>query len=735
LFALTALTGALLLFWVEPLFARMVLPLLGGSPAVWNTCLMFFQAGLLGGYLYAHLSTRFLGSRRQALVHAVLLGLAGLALPVAIPPGWTPPASDSVIGWLLALLVVAVGAPFLVLSATAPLLQRWLSTIDHPSAANPYALYAASNAGSFLGLLAFPTVLEPTLRLGQQSRLWSIGYVLAAGLTWVCVAYVIRHARRDVQAPADELHPTPRADVGAPVGRGAPGPVDRLRWVALAFVPSSLLLGVTTYLTTDVAAVPLLWVAPLALYLLTFVIVFARSGHTAPRLPVELHALMVTIFALLIFWQKSLPDRWAYPLHLGLFTLTALVLHGELAASRPSPRYLTEFYLWLALGGALGGVFNALAAPALFDSVQEYVPMLLLACFLRPSRGPRTGGASTRVRTIATATIPALLLALLASHGFGVRHVLGVSGALIASVLAAVIALSLRDRGPVFGAALAAVVFAGPRVFPTRDSLLAARRSFFGSYRVVQSRGANLFYHGTTIHGAQFPDSERRTQPLTYFHPDGPVGQAFRALGPRLKGRKIGVVGLGVGSLLCYARPGQEWTFFEIDPLVERIARNPAYFTFLRDCPVKPRVVLGDARLTLARERPGSYALLVLDAFSSDAVPVHLLTREALRLYERLLEPGGALLVNISNQHLRLEPLMAALATDLGVVGLIGEHNPGAAEQVLGLDYSCDWVILVKRKEDAGELGADPKWREVVTLRSRQPWTDDYSDLFSVIRW
>src|SRR6476659_2593859 len=296
LFSATALVSALLIFWVEPLFARLVLPLLGGPPAVWNTCLTFLHPALLGGYLYSHLSTRLLGIRRQALLHVALLALAGLALPVAIPVGWTPPASDRVIGWLLALLVVAVGAPFLVLSATAPLLQRWLSTIDHPSAANPYALYAASNAGSFLGLLAFPTVLEPTLRLGQQSRLWSIGYVLAAGLTWVCVAYVIRHARRDVQAPADELHPTPRADVGAPVGRAAPGPFDRLRWVALAFVPSSLLLGVTTYLTTDVAAVPLLWVVPLALYLLTFVIVFSRSASTASRLPVELQALLVTTF-------------------------------------------------------------------------------------------------------------------------------------------------------------------------------------------------------------------------------------------------------------------------------------------------------------------------------------------------------------------------------------------------------------------------------------------------------
>jgi hypothetical protein len=479
----------------------------------------------------------------------------------------------------------------------------------------------------------------------------------------------------------------------------------------------------------------LLWVIPLGLYLLTFVVVFARSGRTAPRLPVELHALLVTTFVLVLFWPHELPAHWAYPLHVGLFTITTLVLHGELAASRPSPKCLTEFYLWLALGGALGGAFNALVAPVLFDSVKEYVPMVVLACFLRPSRSLRSGGLLERARRLATAALPALLLAVVASHGWWVRHVVGVPGSLIASVLAAVIALTLRGNAPLFGAALAGVAFAGPVVFRGRESLLDAQRSFFGSYRVVQVRGATFFYNGTTIHGAQFPDSERRTQPTTYYHSAGPIGQLFKALGPRLENRRVGIVGLGAGTILCYARPGQEWTFFEIDPLVERIARNPDYFTFLHDCPVQPRVVLGDARLTLASERPGSYAMLVLDAFSSDAIPVHLMTREALALYERLLEPGGVLLVNISNQHLQLEPEVAALAADAGLVGLISEHKADPAQQVLQLDYSCDWAVLVRRKEDAGELGHNPDWRGLASPRPSRPWTDDFSNVFRVIRW
>jgi hypothetical protein len=729
LFALTALTSALLLFWVEPLFARMVLPLLGGSPAVWNTCLMFFQAALLGGYLYAHLTTRLLGVRRQGLLHMALLALTLFALPVAIPAGWTPPASDRVVGWLLALLAVGVGAPFLMLSATAPLLQRWLAGMEHPSAVDPYILYAASNAGSLLGLLAFPIILEPRLRLGQQSSLWGMGYLVAGGLTALCAGYVWRHAREyPVRAAADGLDGLGPLDTGDPTLGG------RLRWVALAFVPSSLLLGVTTYLTTDVAAVPFLWVAPLALYLLTFVIVFARPGRVAPRLPVELHAVMVTVFVLVTFWHLDLGPRWAYPLHLGLFTITALALHGELAASRPSPRHLTEFYLWLALGGALGGAFNALAAPVLFDSVREYVPMVVLACFLRPSQPLRVTGMMERLQTVATVALPSLLLAVVIILGLGYRDALGVSGALIASVIAAAIALAQRRSAPLFGTSLAAVALAGLVLFRPPQSLLDSERSFFGAYSVARDRGATWLYHGTTIHGAQSADSARRMMPIIYYHPAGPVGQFFESLGARLEGKRIGVVGLGAGTLLCYASRGQQWTFFELDPLVERIARNPAYFTFLRDCPVQPRVVLGDARLTLAREPPGKYALLVLDAFSSDAIPVHLLTREALALYERLLEPGGVLLVHISNQNLRLEPVVAALADDAGLIGIINEYDPGPLREVRDLDYGCDWVVLANRNAGVGGLLSASSWRDLKDP-GQKPWTDDYSNVFRVIRW
>jgi hypothetical protein len=729
LLSLTALTSAFLLLWVEPLFARMALPLLGGSPAVWNTCLMYFQAALLGGYLYAHLTSRYLDVRRQGVLHLILLTLALFALPIAIPHGWIPPGSGHVVAWLAALLTVAVGVPFLVLSATAPLLQRWMAGLAHLGAGDPYVLYAASNAGSLLGLLAFPFVLEPQLRLGQQSALWTAGYALLVVLMAACVALLWRRVRA--------LGPG-AAEGAAPPGEAATAPPtlgDRLRWVALAFVPSSLLLGVTTYLSTDVAAVPLLWVVPLMLYLLSFIIVFARRTAVTPRVTLLLHTLLVPAFVVIVFWQVDLDQRWQYPLHLGIFAVTALVLHGQLAATRPSPTHLTEYYLWIALGGALGGAFNALLAPLLFRTVVEYQWMVVLACFLRPSRSERGGDWLERWQSLSTAALPALLLAVVVAFRLGGHRLLGVSVAWLATFAAAAIVVAQRTSALRFGASVAVLATAGLLLFqPSRDVLLADR-SFFGAYRVTRSGPLRYLWHGTTIHGAQYADSARRTRPLTYYHPAGPVGQVFQALGGRLANQPIGVVGLGAGSLLCYATPGQDWTFFEIDPLIVRIARDPAYFTYLRDCPVQPEIVLGDARLTLARQPNRHFALLVLDAFSSDAIPVHLLTREALALYRRLLEPGGALLIHISNKHLDLKPVVAALARDAGLVALVAEHEVDQRTEDEEMDYSCDWVLLTNRSEDAGPLAADSRWRSFDGGADRKPWSDDYSNVFRAMRW
>ncbi len=725
LFAVTTLCSAFLLFWIEPLFAKMVLPMLGGSPAVWNTCVMYFQAVLLVGYLYAHFTSRLLSSRKQAALHVGFLLVAIASLPVAIPRGWTPPESGNVIPWLTALLSVAVGAPFMLLAATAPLVQRWLRDSDNRSANNPYVLYAASNAGSLLGLLGFPIIMEPNIRLGQQSSLWSLGYGVAIILAAGSALLVWKHSSTV----------SPRLKNAAALPPRAPTAMDRIRWVALAFVPSSLLLGVTTYLSTDVAAMPLLWVVPLALYLITFIIVFARAGRAVSQPTAMAHALLMVVLALVLFWGPGISLRSTYALHLAVFATTALVLHGELAASRPDPAYLTEFYLWMALGGALGGAFNAIVAPLVFKSIAEYQLVLVAACLLRPSWKSRIGEMALRVPQFTFSIVPAIVVGLVSWYGFADHHILDVSAKLLSSLVAAAFLLSISDNALRFGVGIALLVVGEvvPGIRFSQD--MYADRSFFGAYRVQNVNGpAHRLVHGTTTHGAQYLDAARRLTPETYYHPSGPVGQVFAALDSRLAGKGIAAVGLGAGTVLCYSKPGENWTFFEIDPLVLRISSNPKYFTYLTDCPVQPRVVIGDARLSMAKEPTDKFRLLIVDAFSSDAIPVHLLTREAFALYERVLDAHGVLFVHISNKHLDLKPVIAALAKDAGLFALMEGHEPD--EKIDGpLAYPSEWVVLVHSREDLAGLDSDKRWIPLPSRAGYQPWTDDYSNVFSVIRW
>jgi hypothetical protein len=644
-----------------------VLPLLGGAAAVWNTCLMSFQSLLLIGYLYAHASARFLPARRQVVLHVALLALCLVTLPIGIPAGWVPPKTGGVTWWLVSALTLAVGLPFVVLSATAPLLQRWLAGIDRP-VENPYVLYAASNAGSFLGLLAFPLVLEPALRLGQQARVWTFVLVVAFALMAVCGWLTWTSTTRN-------------AHWGTVIAKSPLEWTERVRWLALAFVPSSLLLSVTTFLSTDIAATPLLWVIPLSLYLLTFVIVFARKGPVLAAPVAILHSLLVTALAYVLFREISLGFKVGYAFHLGLFTLTALVLHGELSASRPGTSRLTEYYLWISLGGALGGIFTAIVVPMIFRSTRDYTLMLVAGCLLRVAF--RSSGRNYRIPLV---VVPA---ALLAAAGLFPR----------------------RERSTIF-----------------------TDRSFFGIYRVTQSAGpAHILYHGSTIHGAQLLDSP--LTPVTYYHRNGPVGEVFDSLQGALTQRNVGIVGLGTGSILCYSRPGERWTFFEIDHHVERIARTNGLFSFLSKCAVRPRVVLGDARLTLAREPDRRYSLLVLDAFSSDAIPVHLMTREAMRIYDRVLDEDGILLVHISNRRLDLEPIVGALAKDAAMTALIRNHGVPDSVQDRTFEYGSDWVVLAKRAQDIEVLRRDKRWRELAEAPPGEVWTDDYSNLLSVIRW
>ncbi len=732
-YAITIFLSATLLFLVQPMFARMVLPLLGGAPAVWNTAMVFYQAALLAGYAYAHATTAWLGSRRQVALHAAVLLVPLLVLPIGVPQGWTPPSQGNPIPWLLGLLVVAVGLPFFVVSTSAPLLQKWFTATGHRTAGDPYFLYAASNLGSMLVLLSYPSLFEPYLRLGQQTWLWAAGYALLVVLTLTCAAFVWRSlAPPTVAAVAGASDgPTPEADGTAPTaGR-------RLRWVLLSFVPSSLMLGVTTYLSTDIAAIPLLWVIPLAIYLLTFILVFARRPPIPHGIMVELLPIAMLPLVLVLASHATGPLALVLAVHPLVLFVIAMVCHGELARDRPATRHLTAFYLWMSVGGVLGGVFTALIAPLLFTTVLEYPLTLVLGCLLvrRPA-----AAASSSMQRVLDVTLPialgllgaGLVAAVQAADPERARAHIGLLFGLLVLVCFAF------SRRPIrFGLGIAAILLAASVYRGEEGRPLYAERSFFGISRVTRddSGGYHYLLHGTTLHGMQSLEPGRRREPLAYFYRTGPLGQVFAAYGgPRLR-QSVAVVGLGAGAIGCHAVPGQRWIFYEIDPVVERIARDARYFTFLRDCVPGVRVVLGDARLSLASAPPAAYDLLILDAYSSDSPPLHLITREALRLYLQKLAAGGILVFNISNRHMDFEPVLANLARDAGLAALVQDDAVVSDEEYLMGKRPSEWVVMARHAADLAPLAGEPRWRQARGDPGLAIWTDDFAALIQTFKW
>lgn len=718
LFTLTLFTSATLLFFVQPMFARMALPLLGGSPSVWNTAVVFYETVLLLGYLYAHLVSTRLSVRWQVRLHMLVLALPLLALPIAVPGGWVPPAGSTPVPWLLALLTVAVGVPFFAVSTSSPLLQAWFARTGHRSAADPYFLYAASNLGSLLALGAYPLLLEPRLRLAAQSNLWSAGYALLAVLCLLC-ALVVRRTHR----------PTPIAATSA---RTARLPLRRtLRWVALAAVPSSLMLSVTAYLSTTIAPVPLLWVAPLGVYLLTFVLVFARRPPLRHTLMVRAMPLAVLPLTMLMIGGFGSPLIILLPCHLLAFFIVTMACHGALAADRPEPEHLTAFYLWMSAGGALGGALTALVAPLLFTAVTEYPIALVAACLLvRPLRGGwRRALTADAAHGLAAGAAAVALLAL--GRAAGLPHDPAVALMLLSLPVVLVYGRAARPVGFALGLA---GVFAAGALFGVADGRagkeIYAERSFFGISRVLDDPSGRYrtLTHGTTRHGMQALDPARRREPLTYYFPAGPIGRVLRLI----PASHVGVVGLGTGTLACYQQPGQEWTYFEIDPAVVRIARDPALFTYLSDCAPGAEIVLGDARLSLAATAR-QFDLLVLDAYSADAIPVHLLTREALALYLERLAPGGVLAFHISNQFFDLRPVLGNLAVDAGLTALVMDDTAVTAEEARLGKSASRWAVLARDSSALTPLAADPAWQPLVAQPHKPLWTDDFASPLTVL--
>ena len=708
LYGITLFASAFLLFLVQPLVGRLLLPVLGGSAAVWTACLVFFQSALLAGYWLAHLNSRLpMAAGRIAHVAIVAAGL--LALPLALGGPVEPPADRNPTVWLLQVLAAGVGLPFVALASNAPTLQRWFSQTRDPRAHNPYFLYSASNIGSLLGLIVYPVAFEPLMGLTVQRQVWSVGFMLLLILVAICAVATRGGAALAAPRPAGEPDSIAR--------------MQKLRWVALALVPSSLTAGVTAYVSTELAPVPLLWVLPLGLYLVTFIQAFAGATVEVTDRRVQLTALLA--FPLTVWHVSQSAPTWALVLlHVGAVYVLSLLCHCRLYRERPPSAQLTSFYLWVALGGAIGGAFNALVAPAVFRTAAEYPLMLMAAAALLPVV---PAGASR----LPDVLVPRLV-ALLGLFWVAITTVPNPSIALW--VPAGQIARQ-RLRAPrvrLVGALVVAFLF----VRVTADGLADrsyVTRSFFGVHRVVDEYhpGYRALIHGATLHGMQATTPGVALEPVTYFTRAGPIGQVFAAHGDRLAAATIGVVGLGAGELASYATAGQRWTFFEIDEVVENIARER--FDYLGRAPRPVAVTLGDGRLSIARSTQ-IFELLIMDAFSSDAIPRHLLTTEALRGYLGRLAPHGIIALHVSNRFVDLEPALSRLARAEGLAGLIQYDSQPAPGSRAPSRLASIWVVLARTDQDLGALAGDARWSRL-RRDPAEPWTDEKADILTSIRW
>jgi len=737
LFAVTLFASAGLLFLVQPMVAKMLLPLFGGAPAVWTTCLLFYQAVLLLGYLYADASNRRLPRKSQAMVHLALLLVALAVLPIGLGSE-APQATENPLVQLLGRLALAVGLPFFALSGTGTLVQAWFSRSRHRAAGDPYFLYAASNLGSMTALLAYPSLLEPRVGLVGQSRFWTAGFACLLALAASCALVVVRSR----SAP-------PAGEIPGPATR--PPLRERLSWVALSFVPSSLMMGVTLYLTIDIAPVPLLWILPLSLYLLAFILAFAR----VPRFVSALSFLALPstlLLSYLLFSEIHYPFWVEILLHLVTLFLVSTAYLGKLASLRPQPSRLTEYYFWISLGGVLGGVFNALAAPFLFRTVAEYPLMLVTAAVLLP--WVRERGENPRPRLVGERLLSELALALSVIFmtawlvaAWPLRSIdLTAVGNLVGfprwrittvltyslPVLASTGLLALRRR---LAFAFGIVAFAA---ICTYDNELERKvvfrdRSFFSVLAVEDDPEGDCRHlmNGTTPHGRQRLEPESRAEPLAFYHRKSPMGDVFAEFAGPSRKNEVAVVGLGAGTLAAYGEPGQRMTFYEIDPAVARIAINPELFTYLKDSKATLDIVLGDARLKLAEAPSARFELLIIDAFSSDAIPVHLLTHEALALYLSKLAPEGLLAFHVSNRYLRLTPIVARLALEAGLAMReqlwVGRDGCGPV--------STRWVLLAREERHFGGLAESEYWTKIEIPPGTPLWTDDYSNLLAIFYW
>jgi hypothetical protein len=721
--------SALLLFSVQPLFTKMVLPRLGGSPAVWSVAMVFFQSLLLGGYAYAHYLMQMRNRLIPVAIHLVLLVIALLTLPLSIAGGWGEPPSSGYAFWLLGLFAVSIGLPFFALAANNPLLQAWFVRTGHPDGPDPYFLYASSNIGSFLALLSYPVLLEPMFTLRTQNLIWTGGYGVLIVLIASCGVLLLRSppsAAVDTLAAADD----------AP----APAWMLRARWIFLAAVPSGLLIAVTAHISTDVAAAPLLWVLPLSLYLLTWVLVF-QSRPLLPHtwmLMLQPLAIAGVVVLLAVGGEQNLALMLGG--HLLCFFIIAMACHGELARTRPAATYLTGFYVALSFGGMVGGLFAGLIAPFTFSWIAEYPILLALAALCRPPGGRERLPRWSRWYWPLLAVLAVVLIAPSWSDGKIISWLDGHRTWVIGAVgeLSALLALGLNaSRWKIFATAVVALVLI--RAYPSDDGRVETVRSFFGVHKIVVTPHGqyHVLMHGTTIHGAEKFQNDNgtpltgRPEPISYYHKDGGIGRAITAVRQRKGGPiRVAVIGLGAGTLTCASAPGENWKFFEIDQSMVDTARDPKYFTFIQNCEPDLKPVMGDARLTFAREPDGVYDLIIVDAYSSDAIPIHLATQEAMKIYKDKLAPQGVVLMHVSNRHLELASVIVGIAEANDLKSWVYSEDSDRDNEYI---FATSVVISARAEADVGTLASSDEWELTDADKQQRVWTDDYSNVLGAV--
>ena len=741
LFTLTILVGSFLLFMVQPMVARMALPKLGGAPAVWNSAMLVYQALLLGGYAWAHWIGRF-PVQRQWWLHGGLLLLAALWLPVGLA-AMTPPSDNDVFFFVPVLLLASVGPLLFAISAQAPLMQRWFA--DSSPGANPYSLYAASNLGSFGGLIAYPLLVEPNMPLLTQSWGWSALYLVLLGLVIAC-GWVAARAVAE-RGPALPVRMAATAPAGETIGR--PSWRRICLWIALSAVPSGLMLSTTTHLTTDIMAMPLMWAIPLGLYLLSFSIAFSEN-----KLLPDIFTLLAPPLLLLSGGLTMLSSGTGGLLiavsSLGMLFIVAVALHARLYRLRPEAEHLTFFYLVMAVGGVIGGIFCALIAPLIFDWVYEH-PLLVIAAALLVPMVPLIPWADAmklspdkqRGLSLLFTFFAVVIGSWLARNFTGWFDTYEIAAI---GVITAIGLLTIGWRLPFLAALLALMLGIGGMRTLELSAGNDRVRSYFGVYTIRdhEERGTRTLSHGTTLHGTQLTTPRLENTVTSYYGPSSGVGLAFDRAN-RLYGddAAIGVVGLGTGTLACYRRPGQQWQFFEIDPAMVTIARDSGRFSFMPDCGAGVPIRVGDARLKLQEVPEGSFDLLAIDAFSSDAIPLHLLTQEAFQIYDRAVQDDGIVLVHISNRFINLEPVLAALTRDgRGWHAMLRYDEPDQRDMALARTGSI-WVAMARRNEPLMALARQTndlpngrgQWQELDSTTRARLWTDDYASVMPLLVW